>query len=564
MPTIGMSTGVLEMLSSLKFARIGLVIAEEDIYAPWYEESMRILGFDFETYSNVQDAGDSSDLIILAGHGKLPTHSKSTLESLLQSGKSVIVSGGDWGLGDQFGWEITDETSFGRAYAAPASSHHRLWPHGLNRFLFLGGSRLRWPSAESVATAQDCDVLAHLDRVTYFAPHIGQVFELIGMGGGVCCDGIGPQDGSANLIDGKLRAEDGINLYWDEDRSSPNGGHPMFADAPIDSMLDVLARCIIYHCELQGLNVYIRWQWPENAPTVACATVECETSNVELTLRAGQALWQHGMNGTFLFGGAGLKTQDAYKALKGMKHDFGLLSRGMNGAWDDDSVRLQRLTLARATGDGGLCMIRPAEGRWEGHLDFYERSVGNGIKFVSSKGGRQPGTSGYAFAFSRPAAVHGIEVTEIPYSVHTAPRQASLMHTITVVESATRHHGLIHLSFGLDNTVDADGFLHWRESLMALQGMPIRFMSARQVGEFDQVRRNVRIENRGNQLHVVSREDVEGLTLQILGSGVGVLAGEKRFSPVPEQRYGALLSPIVLDLEARMPVDVSLDPDLAA
>src|SRR5690606_36348636 len=139
---------------------------------------------------------------------------------------------------------------------------------------------------------------------------------------------------------------------------------------------------------------------------------------------------------------------------------------------------------------------------------------------------------------------HGGEVTEIPYNVHAAPLQTSLMQTITVAETAARHHGLVHLSFGLDDTVDADGFLHWRESLMALQGMPIRFMSARQVGEFDQIRRNVRIENRGGKLHVVSREDVEGLTLQILGSGVGVLAGDKRFSPVPEQRYGALLSPI--------------------
>lgn len=552
------------MLGSIQFARIGLVLAEEDVYASWYEESLRMLGFDFETYSNVQDAGAASDLLILAGNGNLRPHCRSTLESLLKSGKSVIVSGGDWGLGDLLGWELADKTSFGRAYASPVNSHHRLWPHGLSRFLFLGGSRIKWSGADIVARAQDFDVIAHSDRATYLAPHLGQALALIGMGGGVCCDGIGPQDESATLINGKMRAEDGINLDWQEDRSNPNGGHPMFAAAPIDSMLDVLARCIVHHCELQKLNVYIRWQWPENAPAVACATVECETKEVELVLRAGQALWQHGMKGTFLFDGAGLKTQDAYKALRGMKHDFGLASRGMSGTWDDDSVRLQRLTLARATSDGGLCLVRPADGRWEGHMEFYERSAGNGLKFVSSKGGRQPGTSGYAFGFSRPVVVSGGEVTEIPYSVHTLPLQASLMQTLTVAETAVRHNGLVHLSFGLDSTVDSDGFLHWRESLMALQGMHIKFMSARQVGEFDQARRNVRIENRGNTLHVVSREDVEGITLQILGSGVGVLAGEKRFSPVPEQRYGALLSPIVLDLEARMPLDVSLDPDLAA
>lgn len=552
------------MTGPTQFARIGLVLAEEDHYSPWYQEALRVIGFDFEVYGSVSDAVDHVDILLLCGAGRLPDSCSSRLEDYLSKGKALIVSGGDWSLGRLVGWQVTDPVPFGRSYAEPAGSHHRLWPHGLKRFLFLGGTRLKWEGSDCIARFEGHDVVAESENVVYIAPHAGQLLELIGMGRGVCADAIGPQDGSANLINGTLRAEDGIALDWYEDRSNPNGGQPMFAAAPIDSLLDLLARVIIKKCEDQRLNTYIRWHWPDNAQAAACATVECETRNVELVLKAGQSLTQHSMSSTFLFDGSGLKTQEAYRALRSLRHDFGLSSKGLNGAWDDDSVRLQRVALARATNDGGLCFVRPAEGRWEGYMDFYERSAQNGLKFVSSKGGRQPGTSGYAFGFSRPLGVCEGQVTEIPYSVHAHPGAVTLTQVLTVADTALRHHGLVHLSFGLNDNVGAEGFLHWRESLMALQSMSFKFLSANKAGEFDQARRNVRIENRGDKLHVVSREDIRGFTLQILGTDMGVLAGEKRLTPVPDQRYGALLTPIVINLEARMPVDIAFETDLAA
>lgn len=556
---------------SFGWAKVAVYFAKDDPYAPFYREALGHSGLTYEKLDEVSAREISRfHVLVLCGYGKLSPGDAEGVSEFVKKGGSVVCSGSAWGLEQLLG--IHPESKHVSNALAHPTGEDRLWPSGTESVRFLGGEAHRASSCETVANCGDWVAISKRKIgkavAVYVAPHVGQTLRLMQSGKSVECDSIGPSDDSAILDNGILRAEDGTVLDFERDRKTVEGcDTPFFAYAHADAVREMLVRAILFAVDQRGLSVPLVWHWPHNARGTAMLTLDCEEFEREPVNQWHRMLAMFGTPAAWIVGLPGFPL-DVYRAMKGWDHELGLLFLTDDQiGWHEEKLKIQFTAMTRLTAHPSLVSARPQNGRWKGWHTFYELCELAGARVSVSKGGRQPGTSGFLFGTSHPffpARRDGSPclVTEIPYTTFSPGTVTPVSVAEDILLQTAHRYGCYHIACPVQAISTPEVASAFRRLLSLCKQQRLTFTLPDQVHKFERGRRQVRITQKllddEGTLLISSDVPLEGLT--ILFSGPRIEAGTKNREALvePVVRYGTHFSAVTINLEAKQQVELRI------
>ncbi len=553
------------MTSAPRFAKVLMIAAEGDPYAAWYAEAATQAGLVFSTGA-LASLGtlEDCDILLLCGKGSLTPGQSGFIHQWVEHGGALVCSGSDWGLGRLLGHGMGDALpDIGRDVLTDFSG---VWPEGPGPITFFGGGRTHPGEALTLAqTEGGAPGITRSGHAWYFAPDLGRTFGHMMMGRAVETDAIGPGDGSADTDDGILRAEDGAMLSFDRDRRRVEGSStPVFAQPFVDSLRDLWMRCILQACAGRNVCPPILWQWPNNAESVATTSIDCDELELELLARTGQALSKFGIKAAWMVPTPGF-SHEAYRALRKTDHNIGLLYSPEGEDFQEDQLRIQSLTIARAAGLASPSCLRPSNGQWRGSVHPYQLAEEGGFRAVLSKGGRQPGTSGFLFGTSRPFMPRRrngrpIRVLEIPYAIFSPGRSTPDSSVPHLIEQSISHYGCLHIVHALSAVRDEQFERSAQNLHLLMRQRGIAMLSPQVLIDHELGRRSITADFEGDRsLRISSEHPLRGMTVLTPGRTGAITVGGVRVEGVPVERYGLPFTAYSLSVEAKVKMLLQVD-----
>lgn len=551
------------------WAKIGYLLAEGDTNAIYFREVLEHLGVRAERFASIADAL-GCDVVLLLGYGEATFAESTVLSSWVEGGGALVACGSGWGLEELLGLE-GDAVHLSSGLLSPCESP--LWPEHAGPIRFFGGKfhRAALGSLSDIVTDQGSAAVVSRrfgsGSCTYFAPHLGRSFKLMQLGTSVEVDAAGPIDGSAQLDDGKLRAEDGIALDFDVDRIEVEGTkHKFFGQPHADLLKEVFFRCLLEVVDRAGLRMATVWYWPNHATGAAMVTFDCQDFEVDYVSRMQRMLTMFGSRTTWMVAMPGYPA-DTYRQMRAWGYEVGLLYDAEDAAgWHPDRLHIQFTSLGRLSSLPNITAVRPADGRWRGYTHFYEAAQDAGCRVSLSKGGRQPGTQGFAFGTCHPffpARKDGFHLTmEVPYTVYN-PGSITLdpVSDVVLLQSALRN-GCFHLVSRPEAVLDSACHSALRRTLSLCKQHRLEFLAPEEIYSFEKARRNVRITVKvvgGETLLGISSDvAIDGLSLLISGDRMAAEAKGKEIPCTPIRRFGRTFQSLTMDLEAKHLVEIRL------
>lgn len=547
------------------WAKIGLFLAAGDGYAPYYREALEHFGLQFECLPDVPQHLYEWHVLALSGYGELKHTDRARLLEWVEQGGSLIVSGSDWGLRTSLGLGEPRHASNEVLVASPSE---RMWPDGAADCRFLGG--VVFPEAKGApisirgGAAACARIRVGKGRVFVVGPHVGQTWAQMTLGRSVEIDGIGPSDGSARLDDGILRAEDGSVLDFELDRTTAPDGSRLFGTPYADIVREIWFRAVLEGLEATNTQGIIAWHWPHGSPGTFMVTLDCESFETEPIQRMQRMLSMYGGTAAWIVSQPGYSL-DVYRKLRSWEHEIGVLYSTEEGLWLDDRLKMQHVALARSATIPHLTASRPADGRWQGWKAFYEMCEAGGIRLSVSKGGRQPGTSGFLFGTSHPFFPLKRDgspyfVAEMAYSITMPGRITPDKACDILVAEALARGGCLHICARPEATLDSVAADSLRRVLALCRQSRMACIRPEELYRFEKGRRQLRIVPRGNTIHLSSLEhELEGLTLLVSGDPEHLGVRGKASKAKTVERYGMRFRSIELNLEPKQLVEIDLE-----
>jgi hypothetical protein len=536
-------------------AKVAVLIASEDPYGAWHMEAIRKIGLlcDVVKPQDLTQIARYSTLILL-GEDALGSDHVRLITDWSKNRGSIVAVAGTWGLDELLGVTPIDEPlNDDRVIAA---EEPLIWPKGALNARFFGGRVVKPSGAEVLLHTESGQAAAtRKDRAFFFAPHLGQTAALMAMGSAVESDGVGPPDTSAFLADGVPRAEDGSRLSFLLDRrAGQTDGAPAFLDPYLDTLRGVLARLVFSATESTGRSAVTFWPWPDNSPAAAACTVECSALSADGISHSYGALAQTGMPATWLIPTPGMAAE-VYRSILRWDHSVGLLARHEQDS-TTEKLRVQYLTISRASGSKQMVAHRSADGRWKGRSQAYRASEEVGNLLSLNKGGRQPGTSGFLFGTSHPFSplpdsTGKSEVLELPYAIFQPGQQCPVHNFPALIHQASAAGGCLHFSFDTTLLQDTAATQNLMALLTLIRKAGMRQMTPDAVYHFEIGRRKLRSSWHGAVLGLIAERPLEGFTVLVQGAQHQADIAGRRRAPEPTTRFGHTFTPFVLDLEQK-------------
>lgn len=496
-----------------------LLLAQNDPWASWYEEALLKLGIPWSRFSAAEMGRLSpSTLLILAGSGEADEAEVGLAKAHLARGGSLLATGSTWGLEELLGLRGSAKPRYARSrinfLPGPGA---RLAPAGHSSYSFLGGRRAESDLASCLAVdPEGLPLAAQMGRAFYFGPHVGQTLGRLAMGTAVACDGIGPDDGSVCLDDGVPRCEDGIALDWTQDRQVVDqSGVPVFSVPHSDGIVEAFSRMVVSAMEAAGTEPVLAWPWPKGSEGAAIVSLDVDDGRPEVFQRALHALTKFGVRACWMTPPPGMP-QDLARSLKRADQNIGLLFTGKGASFESDQVKAEAVFISRMMGQASLACARPQDGRWMGWERFYRFADAAGCRASLSKGGRQPGTTGFAFGTSFPFAGRGsdgslLKVVEFPHCLFfpASPDGAAAV----LASQAAAFGGCLHAGFALSSAADGRLDRSLQNLHMLIRQNRLALLSPEQAAAFCLGRRSVRIAVEPGGVAITSESSLPGFTL---------------------------------------------------
>lgn len=535
-------------------SKLHITTSPADQHSAWFVEAAHRAGLIFahQADGHLPDLSAAS-VIILCGKGSLEPGAASNLARWVEMGGTVLCVGGTWGLEPVLGIEQISSHSTGRDWITPAPDS-AWWPKEAKRSAFWGGPQCRSTGADVLLAAESGSVVfSRSGRWLYFSPHVAQTMAVLLMGQSVETDKPGPGDGSAETMDGHLRAEDGTFLDWKLDRTSPHGGQPFFAEPWVDILIEIWTRVVFTACDAARVEPLRIWHWPHGWEGVASLSVDFTEGDPGLAAGLLNTFSKFGIRAAWMAGSKGVP-MDVFRQLKRSEQSLGLLYYGPEGQWTKEDFRLEMLALARANGVPSLAAARPQKGGWQGWDNFYQMTAAAGCRVSLSKGGTQPGTSGALFGTTHPFMAHGrggksTGVIEVPYLAALPGLEGSA--TAPLVDMTCEWNGCFHARMDLASSREP-GFERALQNLvMLLRQRRLLLMGPDQIAHFESYRRSMQVKiSSDGEMSLLSDGTLPGLTV-LTSTQTSLSRIGQAINPKPVERHGRKMLAWSMDLEAR-------------
>jgi hypothetical protein len=405
-------------------------------------------------------------------------------------------------------------------------------------------------------------------RTFFVAPHVGQTICQMQLGRSVEVDGVGPSDGTAQLDDGSLRAEDGSVLDFDRDRMTTDRcSTPFFGIPHADNIRELWLRAVVEALEATGKAFPIVWQWPGSAEGAAMLSIDCTTFEMDRVSRLYRVLSMFGCDPAWLVGTPGFAL-DVYRAFKSWDHEVGMLFVTDDEAgWHEERVKIQNIAVGRATSTPAVLASRPVDGKWKGWTAFYDTAEGAGTRISLAKGGRQPGTSGFLFGTSHPFFPWKRDgtaylVLEQPYCAYLPGLATPDKAVDHLIEQCHLRSGCFHVGISLEAMDQPAALDALRRAIAMCKQRRMPFLKPQELYKFERARRGLRLFLHNNEfettMSVASDHAVERLTVLFVGAQNELTVRGRETAMRPVERFGSKMWACELNLEAKVQVDLRL------
>jgi hypothetical protein len=410
----------------------------------------------------------SNAIIVLAGNLHLASAQRELLADLVKHGHGLIGIGGTSGLDQVFGVQGTRPIAEG--WMKVTADDHPITANLRSSLHVFGGHAARPATARPLA-----DVISGVQRAAWggailenrfgegrailLAPDLLFSVVHIQQGIPVFQDGKPAPDETARLDDGILKAEDGLVLDWQQDRSpmEPDGA-PVFLEPVTDELREIILRTILYSARQQGIALPMLWYWPRGLKAVGHISHDSDGNNLQLAEALLQVMNQHRVKSTWCIIHPGYP-REFYEILK--KHEFEIAlhydahTGGERTRWSKEHFVFQHRWLMEEAGLDRIVSNKNHYTRWESRLDFFQWCEEFGIGSDQSRGPSKKGTIGFPLGGSQPFfplddladPPRYLDVLEVNMLTQDLVIVCPAEYGRQLLDSAARHHGVAHFLF---------------------------------------------------------------------------------------------------------------------
>ncbi len=407
-------------------------------------------------------------VVVLAGHLPLTARQREALTRWVNRGGALLGLGGTSGLDEVFG--VKGGTPLAEGWLKVKAGDHPV-TRGLRSSLHVFGG---YTCAPGSATAlADAEIANHTTRsgailenrfgkgrAMLLGPDLIFSIVQIQQGVSVLQDGQPAPDGSAIVNEGTLKAEDGLVLDWQRDRTPPRrttapsslnpsptscASSSCAASSTSPKSRSCCCPCSITgRARLDGVGL-ISHDTDGNDPAKAVALLE-----VMRRCRV-QSTW------CLLYPGG--YPPEFYRQLK--QHDFEIalhydaMTGGPRTSWSKENFLFQHRWLRETAGLDQLYSNKNHYTRWEGRLDFWRWCEEVGMHSDQTRGPSKKGTIGFPLGGSQPyfplddeaASPRLLNVLEVNLLTQDLVVTCPPEYGSPLLDSAVRHHGVAHFLF---------------------------------------------------------------------------------------------------------------------
>ena len=523
----------------------------------------------------------SGAIVVLAGDLRLTSEQREAVTAFVQGGGSLIGVGGTSGLNEVFG--ITGRRRLMEGWIQPAEGNHPI-TSGLRSSLHVfGGYAVTAGTGKSLATidsgrqgAKGSAIVENAfgkGRAVLLAPDL--IFSVVNIQQGVPVlqDGVPAPDDSAAIDDGELKAEDGLVLNWQRDRTPmvPDDV-PVFLEPVSDELREIILRSIFYVASQQGVALPVLWYWPRGLKAVAHISHDSDGNDPKKAWASLEVMNRAKVKSSWCILYPGGYPREFYDALKDQDFEIALhydaRTGGEETSWSKENFLLQHQWLLGEAGIETIVSNKNHYTRWENRLDFLRWCEEVGILADQTRGPSKHGTIGFPLGGSQPYyplddegdSPRRMNVLEVNLLTQDLVQVCPAEYGKQLFDSAVRHHGVAHFLFHPAHIVKPPV----AEALCNLadygRSQGIEWWRSDQICQWESQRRGVAVDFKSGDVFTLrAGQPLREATLLVLrpqAASRSITVNGKAASGKSQRVYGFEFDAVGLDVEGEVSVRV--------
>ncbi|HZG56554.1 hypothetical protein [Paenibacillus sp.] len=242
-------------------------------------------------------------------------------------------------------------------------------------------------------------------RLDRFAVNVGETVVAVQQGDRpVLEDGVPAPDGTADVTDGVLKADDVMLMDWDKDRKTTASGLPYFAFPYADWWRELLVGYLVVACRDRGLALPFVGYWPHGIDRVAHLSHDSDFNGDEQAATTLALLEEQGIRSTWCMLEPGY-SRHLYDRIREGGHEIAFHYNAVaadNGVWSEAEFLRQFRWLQEATGERDIATNKNHLTRVEGWGELFRWCEKAGIASDQTRGPSKKGNVGFLYGTSHP------------------------------------------------------------------------------------------------------------------------------------------------------------------
>lgn len=223
-------------------------------------------------------------------------------------------------------------------------------------------------------------------------------------GGPVFEDGVPAPDGTSDVNDQILKADDRFEMDWTFDRLYTVTGAPYFAFPYADLWREALITHLLQRVVKMGKTLPFVGYWPANVSGVALISLDSDLNNDESALTTLNVLKELNIRSTWCMIEPGYEDH-VYERIKQEGHELAFHYNALEADqryWNEEEFKRQLIWLQTAVGLENMISNKNHYTRFEGWGELFQWCEKNGIKADQSRGPSKRGNLGCLFGTCQP------------------------------------------------------------------------------------------------------------------------------------------------------------------
>lgn len=238
-----------------------------------------------------------------------------------------------------------------------------------------------------------------------WAVHIPTTIVHLQQGTGpVLSDGVPAPDGTAEIDEGILKADDRIALDWELDRARTQTGVPYFAYPHADYWRKAIVSQLIRSAQALGLTLPFIDTWPDGISDVALISFDSDFNIEETAMTTLDVMQELQVPTTWCMIEPGY-SQRVYARVRSEGHELALHYNALdqeNGRWGEEEFARQFAWCTQAIGSERITSNKNHYTRFEGWDELFKWCEQHGIAADQTRGPTKRGNVGFLFGTCQP------------------------------------------------------------------------------------------------------------------------------------------------------------------